>query len=259
MANKPYRQKAVVEWDRYGKEYPGDEILKLRRIYWGMVSYIDTEAGKLFDHLQARKLEEDTIVIFTTDHGDYMGDHRMIRKGPHVYEALVHVPLLMRWAGHFAARSTPAMVSNIDILPTLLDLAGLPIPDRIQGRSFGPVLRGESELHRECVFFEHGIPGNPLRPGDLSPEQARKLEASTGHHLCDDVMRGPTKGVRSERWKYCITPGDVDELYDLEADPHELKNLAADPRHSDVVREHRQRLLEWLIETEDEYPRDASV
>lgn len=254
MADKPYCQQAVVRWDRCGKEYPGDEIDKLRRLYWGMVSYIDTEAGKLLDFLRENKLDENTIIVYTTDHGDYMGDHRMIRKGPHVYEALVHVPLIVRWSGHLKARSTSAMASNIDIFPTLLDLVDLPHPERLQGRSFAPVLLGDSDAHRERVFFEHGVAGEPLQSGDLSPEENEELGEDTGHHLCDEVMRGRTKGVRSDRWKYVITPGDVDELYDLDDDPNELTNLAADPKHQEVVQEHRQYLLEWLVETEDTYP-----
>jgi arylsulfatase A-like enzyme len=77
------------------------------------------------------------------------------------------------------------------------------------------------------------------------------LAASSGHHLCPDTLRGRTKAVRSDRWKYCFTPGDVDELYDLQKDPNELYNLASDPRYADIVREHRDHLLRWEIETEE--------
>jgi len=251
MADKPYRQRLVVEWDRFGAEYAGGRIDRLRRIYWGMVSCIDAELGRLLEHLRAAGLEEDTIVVFTSDHGDYMGDHRMVRKGPHAYEALARVPLIFRWGSRLPARSTDALAANIDIFPTLCELAGVPCPPQVQGVSLAGVLRGSAERAREMVFIEHGDPGTPLRPGDLPPGRLAELRAHSGHHLCAEICRGRTKAVRTDRWKYCCTPGDVDELYDLHADGDELHNLAADPRYADVVREHRDHLLRWEIETED--------
>lgn len=249
-ADKPYRQQLIVAWDRYNRQYPGDAIDRLRRLYWGMVSCIDSHVGRLFDHLRSSGLAENTVVVFTADHGDYMGDHHMIRKGVNLYEALVHVPLIV-WGPGVAARRTDAMAANIDILPTLAELAGIAAPETVQGRSFAAVLRGDAASHRPAVFFEHGDPGRPLRPGDLSPEQYEKLALETGHHLGEDISRGRVKAVRTDRYKYNLTPGDVDELYDLETDPNELTNLASDPAHADVVREHREMILQWLIETED--------
>jgi arylsulfatase len=85
----------------------------------------------------------------------------------------------------------------------------------------------------------------------FSPEKDRELGEGWGHHLCPEINRGRTKGVRSKRWKYCTTEGDVDQLYDLENDPHELHNLASDPQHHEIIKEHQRYLLNWLIETED--------
>ena len=249
--NKPYRQQAVVEWDRYGREYPGDRIDRLRRIYWGMVTYIDDELGKLMAALDERGLAEDTIVVFTSDHGDYMGDHRMIRKGPHLYEALTRVPLIVRWPGRVLPRPTDAMAVNLDVMPTLCDLIGIEPDWDLHGRSFAPLLLGEADGHRERVFMEHGAPGPVLQPGDLTDREWQELEDSVGHHLCPTIYRGRTKGVRSGRWKYCHTPGDVEELYDLEADPDELHNLADRPEHAAVIQQHREHILDWLIRTED--------
>ncbi len=248
--NKPYRQQLIVEWDRYGRDYPNDDIRRLIAIYWGMVTYIDDEIGRLLDRLAALGLEEDTIVVFTSDHGDYMGDHRMIRKGPYLYDCLTRVPLLVRWPGQVEPQATDAMVENIDVMPTLCELAGVPTPESCQGSSFAPVLRGDADTHRDAVFLEHGVPGRPLQPGDLSDEEYAHLRESTAHHLCQTISRGPVKGVRTDRWKYCVTPGDVDELYDLKEDPDELHNLAQRPEHRRVVERHRRLLLDWLIRTE---------
>ncbi len=251
MDNKPYRQQKVVQWNAYEKQYPTrDDIARLKRIYWGQVSCIDHYIGKLLDYLKANDLDEDTIIVFTSDHGDYMGDHRMIRKGPHVYEALTHVPLIFYWPGKFKTRCTNAMVSNVDIMPTLCELAGIDIPHRIHGESFAKVLYGTEDKHRDAIFMQHGGSGQILNPGVLSPEEENKVK-NKPHHLCDETIRGKTKGVRTEKWKYCITPGNVDELYDLEADPFELCNLADNPKYKDVISEHRHLILKWMIETED--------
>jgi arylsulfatase A-like enzyme len=249
--NKPYRQQLVVQWDRYGHEYPGDDIRKLIAIYWGMVTYIDDGVGGLLDRLTALGLEEDTILVFTSDHGDYMGDHRMIRKGPHLYDCLTRVPLIVHCPGRVEPRDTDAMVENIDVMPTLCDLAGVEVHESCQGRSFRRLLTGETESHRDMVHLEHGLPGTPLRPGELSEEEYASLGDSTSHHLCPTISRGPVKGVRTERWKYCYTPGDVDELYNLEEDPDELHNLADRRECAEVVQTHRRHILDWLIRTEN--------
>lgn len=254
MSNKPHRQQLVVEWNRYDRDYPGEDIDTVRRLYWGMVSYIDNEFGHLMQTLEDAGLDDDTIVVFTADHGDYMGDHRMIRKGPHVYESLVHVPLMVRWGDRFPARSTEAMAGNVDIFPTLCDLCGVEPPEGIQGVDLTPVLHGETEAVREALYFEHGNPGQPVRPGDLSEEQYAELAEDTGHHLCETISRGRSRGVRWEDWKFVYNHGDVDELYDLAEDPDELHNLADRGEHQDIVREGRHRLLEWEVETEDPIP-----
>ncbi len=251
MANKPYRQQLIVEWDRFTSDYPGDTRDRMRRIYWGMINCIDTHMGRLLERLRQRGLEEDTIIVFTSDHGDYMGDHRMIRKGPHVYEAMAHVPLIVRWGERFPARATKALAANIDLMPTLCELAGVPVPPRVQGVSQAKVLLGQAESVREMVFLEHGEEGMPLLPGSLTPEAYEKLRGDQGHHLCDQITRGRCKGVRTERWKYIYNYGDVDELYDLDNDPNELRNLAGDSRYAGVVHEHRDHLLRWEVETED--------
>ncbi len=248
MQDKPYRQQLLVEWDRFNRDYPGDDILKLRRIYWGMVSCVDEHVGRLMAALDRTGRSGDTIVVFTSDHGDYMGDHHMVRKSVNLYEALVHVPLIIRGPG-IAARSTPAMVENVDVMPTLAELAGVAMPEGVQGRSFAAVLRGKTASHRSHVFLEHGDPGPVLRPGDLSQADQDRLRFSE-HHLGKEVSSGPVRGVCSAQWKYCMTPGDVDELYDLEKDPDELVNLGADPRHAGICMDHRKLIQDWLISTQ---------
>jgi arylsulfatase A-like enzyme len=250
MDNKPYRQRCLVEADMMGVHYPGDDFARLMRTYWGMVSCIDDQVGRLMSVIRAHGLEENTVIIFTSDHGDYMGDHRLIRKGPTLYESLTHVPMIAHCPGQISAKKTDAMISNIDILPTICELAGVDVPGGVQGISFANVLRGEADQHRDMVFMEHGQPGKPLQPGMLSDEQQAAFRSSP-HQLESPLIEGKTKAVRTDRWKYCYTPGDIDELYDLYSDPHELTNLADMPQYASVILELRQAILDWLIETED--------
>ncbi len=250
-ADKPARQRLVVDWNRYDQDYGESNIQRLRRIYYGMVSYIDDAFGRFLSRLEGLGLNDDTIVIFTSDHGDYMGDHRMIRKGPHVYEALAHVPLMIRWGDRLPARSVDGFAANVDIFPTLCALCGIEQPEDVQGIDLSPMLRGDQETCRDAVFLEHGNPGKPLQPEDLTADEASRLRESSGHHLCPEILRGRTKAVRTERWKYIYNAGDIDELYDLANDPDELYNLAQDEAYGSIVEDHRQRLLEWEVETEE--------
>ncbi len=252
MDNKPYKQKCIVDWDRFRKEYPTEEDQRrLKAIYWGMVTYIDDELGKFMETVKEQGLDENTIIVYTTDHGDYMGDHLMVRKGPHVYESLTHIPQIVRWKGKIEPKETPAFTENIDIMPTLFDLAGVELPDGVQGQSFKNVLLEKTDSHRPRVFMEHGEEGEPVTPENFKGEEYEKVKNDLHHHLCGEINSGYVKGVRTDRWKFCTTPGDVDELYDLESDPNELYNLADDPKYADVVNEHRKYILDWMITTQD--------
>jgi arylsulfatase A-like enzyme len=207
--------------------------------------------GRLLDYLRSSGQMENTLVLFTSDHGDYMGDHHMIRKGVNLYESLVHVPYIA-WGHGCLSHRTEAMVNNLDILPTFAELAGVSPPPARHGRSFAAVLRGQADKHRDMIFLEHGDPGRPLQAGELDAETYARLGENTGHHLCPLISRGRTKAVRTDRYKYCFTPGDVDELYDLHDDPNELTNLAGRPQYAAVVQSCRQALLTWMSDTEDE-------
>ena len=251
MDNKPYRQQLVVEWNRFDRDYGNDGIDRLRRIYWGMVSAIDAGFHQFMERLRALGMEENTIVVFTSDHGDHMGDHRLVRKGPNVYDDIVHVPLIVTWKDHFPPRATDSFAANIDLLPTFCELAGIACPPQVQGVSLASVLAGASHAARDAVFFEHGDPGKPLQPADLTPELYEQYKNHAEHHIFAPIRRGRTRAVRTDRWKYVFNDGDVDELYDMVNDPHELDNVADRPGNAPIVREHRDRLLAWSIQTED--------
>ena len=121
--------------------------------YYAMVELIDHNVGRLLDHLEESGQRENTLFIFTSDHGEMLGDHGLISKGCRFYEGLVRVPLIMALPGRFRdARRCEALVELIDIAPTLLDLAGVPHPPRMQGRSLLPILAGECGAGRPSRF-----------------------------------------------------------------------------------------------------------
>jgi arylsulfatase A-like enzyme len=160
------------------------------------------------------------IVIYTTDHGDAAGSHRMMDKHYVMYEEEVHVPLLVRWPGHVAPGSTCTdFVSNgLDLGPTILEAFGLDIPETFQGKSFLPLLQGQKMDDRREVAF------------------------STYHGqqfgLYDMRM------VRDERYMYIWNPTDIDEFYDLQEDPAELVNLAGSEVDQCLGPVYRQKILD---------------
>jgi len=169
--------------------------------YYGMIAQIDHQVGRILALLEARGFSSETLVLFTADHGDYMGDHGMILKGPIHYESLVRVPLLVRGPGFVRGARVDDPVGTIDVAPTALRAAGLPIPKAMEGRPFG-------EGPREHVLTE------------------------------DDILRGilAFRTLTTRRWRITRNERDPEggELYDLQEDPGELVNRWADPARASV-------------------------
>jgi arylsulfatase A-like enzyme len=194
------------------------------RRYHGYCAYLDQQIGRVLAALTECGLDDSTIVIFTSDHGDMVGAHGMIYKLCQCgYEELMKVPLLMRVPGVTKPTTvTDALASNVDLMPTLLDLLGLR-PDRgMQGVSLRRVLARPKASVRDAVFCD-------VCSGSLM--------------VCDG------------EWKYVLhwRNRDVDELYHLPDDPGEMRNLATDAGHAKVVKEKRERICEWMRETGHPY------
>ncbi len=191
----------------------GDALLgwKYRRYmqdYLACVQGVDDSVGRVLDHLDESGLAENTIVIYTTDNGWFMGEHGLYDKR-FMYEPGLRVPLLVRGPGVAAGLTPPQFVANIDLAPTFLDLAGVPVPDSMQGRSLAPLLRGETPADwRRSVYYRY--------------------YHDPGHH---DTRAH--YGVRTATHKLIrYWTRDAWELYDLRADPDELHNLLADPEEA---------------------------
>lgn len=217
----------VPEWDRRGPskrlgEIMGPEgIREYAAIYQGMVKYIDDQVGRVLKRLDEAGLADDTLVIFTSDHGDMVGAHGCIGKSiTSFYDDLVRIPLLMRLPGRIKPGTViKRPVSQIDLMPTILDYLGLPVPRKIHGRSMRPLVDGREVNWRDHAFCQRA-------------NAARML--------------------RTDRYKYSCRPKPrMVALYDLENDPHEDHNLATDAAHAKTVRQMHQRLLKVMADDGD--------
>ena len=230
-----------------------DDLYGLMAVYYGMVRFIDDALGQILDALVRLGLREDTIVVFCSDHGDMMGEHAMQCKGGVFYDCLTRVPLIVSWPGHIpAGHVDDSMVNLVDVMPTLLELQGLPQPRTMHGQ---PLPTVTSAAARDATFSEYGAGGPPFTPADLEalprPWGRKTLIQSLRHR----EAAGRRKMVRTRHWKYIHDPlGDKDELYDLRADPWELSNVIDDPAHASTVADLRLRLADWMIATEDAQP-----
>ncbi|KAL2165382.1 hypothetical protein VTH06DRAFT_680 [Thermothelomyces fergusii] len=193
----PHSKRLLKVCDLWDIEFTDEQIKRARRAYYGAVSYVDDCVGKLLDVLKKCRLDENTIVIFSGDHGDMLGERGLWYKMSY-FESSVRVPLLISHPTQFTPHRVKANVSTLDILPTMCDLVGTkPAPFLpLDGVSLLPHLQGVPGGHDE-VFAEY-----------------------TGEGTVRPLMM-----IRRGRWKYITCPADGSQLYDLEADPLELVDL----------------------------------
>jgi arylsulfatase A-like enzyme len=241
--------------DMLGYDRLSEEMIRQRvSIYYGMIRFLDDAVGKIVEALERLGMAEDTIVAFCSDHGDYSGEHRLTDKSSTFLESMTRVPLIVSWPGHLPEGAVErSLVSLLDVVPTCMALADVPLPDGIDGR----VLPGCGGEPRDAVFSEYGAGGPRLRLADLPRLLEQRWQDQTPRLplLRWREAEGHPKMVRMERYKYVYDPTDeVDELYDLEADPWEHRNLASSKEHADVRRRMRDRLLAWSIQTEGAAP-----
>jgi arylsulfatase A-like enzyme len=206
--------------------------------------------GRVFDRLRDLHLEESTIVVFTTDHGEMMGDHGMLFKSV-MYEEATRVPTMLRLPGAAPpALRVAAPVSHIDLVPTLLELLEQPLPRHLQGRSWAPYLRERRPPPEGDVVVVWDGPddlGNHEHlPAYLSPRQQEELRRRLGTPL--------RMIVTPEGWKLTVDVEGNGELYNLRQDPAERVNLFGRPEHRAAVRGLVDRIRLWQRATGDRAP-----
>ena len=232
---------------------PIEAVYGLMAVYYGMVRFIDDGLGQILDALDGLGLRENTIVVFCSDHGDFMGEHAMQCKGGVFYDCLTRVPLIVSWPGQVdAGMRDTSMVNLIDVAPTLLQLQGMDVPRAMHGR---PLPTVTNTLPRDAAFSEYGAGGPSFRMNDLQHMAPPYGRGALIQSLRWREAEGRRKMARTRAWKYVHDPmGDLDELYDLKNDPWELENVAGEAANRDVLSEMRLHLADWSIATEDACP-----
>ncbi|MBM4048341.1 MAG: hypothetical protein FJ279_24835 [Planctomycetes bacterium] len=220
---------------RGGKVKTEAEARQMRACYMGNVTLVDRAVGVILGALDECGLSDSTITVFTSEHGDMMGDHGIFAKCV-LYEEALKVPLLVRvpWLGK-RQQFIRGRLNQVDLVPTLLELLGQPIPNGLDGESRARVLRGETSLERNDVFIEwNGTNGFPIRgAGGVSDEDWQRI-ASPWRTV-----------ISSDGWKLNLSATDQCELYDLNADPHEQQNLFDDPTQRERIRDLAARIRLW--------------
>ena len=185
--------------------------------YFRLVTGMDREIGRIMEALRDTRLDSNTLIIFTSDNGFFLGERGFAGKWL-MFEESIRTPLIIRPPKPSTAPLTVnAMVLNIDLAPTILDYAKIEIPSAMQGKSLRPWLQGKTAPWRKEFFYEH-------------------------HFIFGDKIP-PVEGIRAERWKYVryVRNGGVEEFYDLFLDPYEEKNLASNPKYESRLRDFRKK------------------
>lgn len=199
---------------------PGPAQQRNKASYYGMIELIDENVGRMLDELERTGQREDTVVLFTSDHGEMLGDHGLTGKGCRFYEGAVRVPLIISWPGHVqSGQICDALVELTDVAPTLAELGGIGLP-WTHGQSLLPILTGSDPEFRpheyvRCEFYDTLDMHAPDAPEKHVPSFATMY--------------------RDARWKLCVYHrNDYGELYDLENDPDEFENLWENPAYQEL-------------------------
>ena len=195
--------------------------------YWAVITSIDSEIGGIIDVLKETNQYDNTIIVFTSDHGDMLGGHGLITKGVGTsYEEVYNIPLIIRTPGMSEGQEdNRTLTSLVDLAPTLLDLCGSKALANVHGRNFRPVLEGTS-----------------------NPDDWRDAYAEFFGQRFVYTQRI----VWHSDWKYVFSPGGIDELYNLADDPHERLNLAEEPKHREILIEMTKRMWRKMKAIGDE-------
>lgn len=213
-------------WPAHGCGSHLHDEAELRRdmaVYYGMVSFLDAEVGRILDRLDALGMTDNTLIVFTTDHGHFLGQHGLVAKGPFHYEDMLRLPFIVSWPGHVAPGAvSDAMQSLVDLAPTFLDVAGQPVPGTMQGMS-----------QRTC--WQGGDP-------------ARDFAICENRH--NPVMPHVTSYIEARHKISVYRQGDHGEMFDLLDDPGELRNLWSDPDAAAVKSAMLHRMVQAILASE---------
>ncbi|MBE7465260.1 MAG: sulfatase-like hydrolase/transferase [Planctomycetes bacterium] len=237
------------------------DLRRYMAVYSSMITLVDEQIGKILSKLDELGKRENTLVIYVSDHGDFRADHGMVKKDLVLYDCLLNIPCVLRYPGVLPAGAVRhALAEQIDLHPTICHYAGAAAPKGVQGLSLDALLEGSTDRHRDEVHAEICPPlfENPYSDFPTFISEWKRSRDEPGHPLRYsapfNVPGDHVKMVRTPTHKYIWLKRGEEELYDLEADPGERRNLARDPARQAECAAFRARLFEWCVRSED--PRD---
>jgi len=231
-----YAERSGPGFDIWHGDLGAEQVRRSRQGYYGSISFVDEQVGRILEALERRHWLDNTLVLFTSDHGDMTGDHHLWRKS-YPYQASARIPMLLRWPdGLVAAKRGQVSVHPVelrDVLPTVLEAANAPGTDPLDGRSLLDLARSKTDGWRAYIDLEHDICYSP-----------------------ENHWNALTDGKR----KYIFHVRDGQEqLFHLEHDPHELNDLASDPAHEPELRRWRSRLTDHLAIRGEPFVKDGKL
>lgn len=235
-----------------------DQWRDLIATHMEMCTFVDDECKRVFQSLEKQGLIEDTLFIIWVDHGDFAGEYQLTEKwDTALYDCITHVPLIMHAPKWLKPTEVDAFIQTVDVLPTALGLAGVEVPKGVQGKSFLPVINGESDGYYDTVLSQGGqereLVMNPV-PFDGAPRPC-KAYLKKQEALCKEpTINLKAKAIRDHDFKYINHLYGVEELFDLKKDPNELKNISTDPAYAEQLSTYRHKMVSKLMETETILP-----
>jgi arylsulfatase A-like enzyme len=230
-------QHPYLEWhlsrERKAATMPEAHLRQLRATYYGLIREVDDQIARVIAYLKETDQYDDTLIVFSCDHAEMLGDHWYLGKDGY-FDQAYHIPLIIRAPGGMKGRVVEAFTEGIDLMPTILDLAGRAIPVQCDGASLALWLRGETPQHwRTEVHWEFDF--RDVVGG--APEQALGIRLD---ECCLNV-------IRDRQYKYVHFAALPPLLFDIANDPDERHNLAEDPRHAATMLRYAQKMLSWRM------------
>lgn len=212
----PYPKKGPRdEFLPFLKDVPKEHWKKVIAYYLALVTHVDECVGQILDKLDELGLSEDTLVIFTSDHGEYLGDHGRIQKGWPGHDVIIRVPLIMRYPRKIEKNLRISnLVESVDIVPTIIDFCGIQRPNSFQGISLRALIEGKTTEHKDEIMVDMFNPRG---------------------------YRGTT--IRTERYKYYLDTDGKEFLFDLENDPDEFYSLIEDEKYKEILSKMRKSMI----------------
>jgi arylsulfatase A-like enzyme len=239
--------------ERYGTGRATPEIwAEIKATYYGMISRLDDQFGRIITCLDDSNMWKDTVTMFFTDHGEYLGDHGLIEKWPSgLSDSLVHEPLIIGGAGLPSGKCSDVMSEMVDLVPTVFELCGIGEHFPHNGKSLIPVLMGEATTHKQFAFSEGGFltSEEPLLEQSAYPYD---IKSALQHE--DTTIVGKSVALRDPTWTFIYRLYEPSELYHRHEDPHEMHNLAEKPELQALVKGFEREILKWMMEGSDFVP-----